>query len=1042
MAAEFDLRGNRANQPKPQPVPGGDGMRFDLSGGKAKATSKPINEKDIPIPVPREQMPETYQGGVDGKVTFLKHAEDAVTNKGTYHDEEGFFTPDIDITDKRAMQQRVQQENQVQSVRPAPRPSVPNPNNDSEFVSLDAIKKDGRTPIIPGTPPPMTAPRPTTVKVKGDEAEVDTPAPIRVINNLMGGTPNADELTDFDISSLPKRKPQLSQAEDEQMAELEKAVDRECKSISERIHNLTEKQYDELMEARASGTAISHPLTEEEMEAEEARRVAGIAQKLEEEEGVTTTASDTDENGVKRRIVIRGEGDEDEVPEVTNTPMENFIQKCNDVVGYVTTKVTATNYFDRVFHGRNALNKRGIVGEIWAIVMYNGEGEAVAHPILVAKKDGITAAVEVNLENIAGVHIFDDNDTVESIYRGFQSSGSLYEYIDYLKRSVVIKLPLDMPTAETALKLANDKLGENTNMKEEILNLNGKPADPAPVEEPDELDLDAALNPEEASAFNEMTNGTVDDRNGITITPEQYEDLPDVELKDDDVSGPIPEEDELPDEAEPGIQEQPANLPPVVGQEDKPQEKSSYPDAKDIIVNDVTMKDGKRVVIVIDQGTDTKLVIDLQTFKHVYGDPFDYMPSDSVAEEEPEEKDDEGVIDHDTPTGAPTSTPAEETIEDEPEEDPLVIKKEYEGGVANETAKVDELQRDLERELRVTTDDRTDDQIIGEIGKVIRKTMPSIKKRISLKDFKISDTPISASQVAGFSVRDVNQADWVVPNAARVISTRGLSGPELFSMNPQNIKKNKINTFRQIYGIIYKHIISKKPPTFDEWLKVTRFSDIDHIYAALIRSTFPNDFFLHYECPDCNNVFIQDFNFDELVKYRDDKAEKRIKSILNSGDTSIPGYDVELSQISDQYVVGLKDPSIWNMVMETAALSDDFLEKYEDLLDTMSFIDSIYIIDAKSQELRPIDFGYDPKNPAKSTARKITIMSDIIRTLSSDNYFDLRTQIAKMFTTSNDVTYQIPEATCPKCGHKFEAEDIAAMQLLFMRHQLGALGAM
>ena len=202
----------------------------------------------------------------------------------------------------------------------------------------------------------------------------------------------------------------------------------------------------------------------------------------------------------------------------------------------------------------------------------------------------------------------------------------------------------------------------------------------------------------------------------------------------------------------------------------------------------------------------------------------------------------------------------------------------------------------------------------------------------------------------------------------------------------------------------------------------------------------PGSNFVHYECPECQHVFIQDYDFEDMVQYRDDKAKEKIHHILNSGNTTIAGYNVKLSQISDNYVIGLKDPSIWNMVMETAALSEDFLNKYEDLMDTMSFIDSIYVIDRNSSELKPISFDYDKNDPAKSTARKIMILSEIIRTLSSDNYFDLRNQIAQLFSSSNDMTYKIPAAKCPKCGHEFPDEPTEGMRMLFTRHQLGALG--
>ena len=352
----------------------------------------------------------------------------------------------------------------------------------------------------------------------------------------------------------------------------------------------------------------------------------------------------------------------------------------------------------------------------------------------------------------------------------------------------------------------------------------------------------------------------------------------------------------------------------------------------------------------------------------------------------------------------------------------------------------DDLQKDLNKELNIRSGP-SDEELVKNITEAVKAHSAAIKNKINLKNFTIADTPMSAAKLPVFSIMDINSADWVLPNASRVISVRGLSGPEIFAINPQNINKTKINVFRQIYGIIYKHIISKKPNTFEDWMKFTRFSDLDHIYGALMKATFAESNYVHHECPNCSHIFIQDYNFDEdMVKYSSEDAKKRIQGILRSGDSSIPDYEVQLHQISDKFVVGLKDPSIWSMVMETASLSDEFLDKYEDLMDTISFIDSIYTIDSANNKLIPIDFGYDEDNPTKSTARKITIVSDIIRTLPSDNYFYLRGYIAKIFASNNDMSYQIPGSVCPKCGKEIPAETISAQSLLFTRHQLGALG--
>ena len=819
-------------------------------------------------------------------------------------------------------------------------------NEDSTMVSYGA----NRTPVHAGSPKTQA---PVIHSIKDDKMDVPDPTPLKVVDNFAHPlNANSGDLTPFDLSSLPKKKQEMGQAESEDMDNLAKAVDRECESISERVRALTEKQHEEFLDAQAEGKKVARPLTDEELAAQEEARINGTK---EEEE--------VDVENIGKTIVIAGDEDE-EVPEDNSVRKEAFEDTCMNAVKYVENHVTSKDYFTRTMHARSYLEKLHIYSELWAIVMFNKEMEAAIHPFLVAKKDGITAIIEVNIDNLKGVHTLDPNDTIEGLYVQFLHKGYLYEYIDYLHKNVVLKLPTDMPTAENALKMANKKLGAK-----EMSENNTTPTIEESVATPEVADeLDAAINKDEAKAL----YGDVEEQTPTVEATEEY-------------------------------------LGTTSGSDGISREFSFEPEVKEETTS-------------TEAYTEPEIPV---TYEMDYPVSGETVEEPSIEESSPVEEEPEA---------------AEETVS-EPEEDEIVISKEFEGAEAYQAANSDDLAKDLETELNVDTETgRSDEEMLEELKAAVKKNIPAIKNKINLRDFKISDTPISASKVSSFSISDVNQADWVLPNAQKVITVRGLSGPELFAMNPQNSNKNRINTFRQIYGIIYKHIVSKKPKSFDEWLKITRFSDIDHIYAALHRATFSGSNFVHYECPECQHVFIKDYDFEDMVQYRDDEAKAKIHRILNSGDSSIAGYKVKLSQISDNYVIGLKDPSIWNMVMETAALSEDFLSKYEDLMDTMSFIDSVYVIDREHGQLKPVDFDYDKDNPAKSTARKIMILSEIIRTLSSDNYFDLRNQIAQLFASSNDMTYKIPEAECPNCHHKFPMEPTEGMRMLFTRHQLGALG--
>ena len=349
-----------------------------------------------------------------------------------------------------------------------------------------------------------------------------------------------------------------------------------------------------------------------------------------------------------------------------------------------------------------------------------------------------------------------------------------------------------------------------------------------------------------------------------------------------------------------------------------------------------------------------------------------------------------------------------------------------------------DLDADLENESGPDND-----EIFEEFKKEIKSKVTPIKNKINLANFSINDNKVSPSTIH-MTISDISVADYALPNAKRIVTCSALSGPEMLRMNPQNSTRNRINTLREIYNIIYHHIESKKPSTFDEWLKVTRWSDLDHIYFCLYKATFAGSSFMNYECPNnkCRHAFIEDKNFDDYIVYDNEDIKAEMDKILRSGDDSISSNDIVMQQISDDYVVGLRNPSIWNVVMETATLSNEFLDKYEELIDVISYIDSVFIINRKFMTLDPIDLKPDPKNIAKSNARRIKILADVLRTLPSDNYYDLRYQITTSFPAVTGIRYRIPDAVCPKCGTKIEGINIEAQQLLFMRHQLGAFAAL
>lgn len=337
------------------------------------------------------------------------------------------------------------------------------------------------------------------------------------------------------------------------------------------------------------------------------------------------------------------------------------------------------------------------------------------------------------------------------------------------------------------------------------------------------------------------------------------------------------------------------------------------------------------------------------------------------------------------------------------------------------------------------TEEETREQL-DEIKASIKNKITPIVKSVDLSKFTISKKPVSISKLLSTTTPKAHIADWCLYSSKRPISISEFSGPEIEKLDPRNSSRNRLNTYKDIYGLIYKHVVDNNKPEFEPWLKTLKFFDINHIYFAIYKACFAGSNTIPYTCPNCNKMFMSDIDIDSMVKYADDDTKKEVERILSGDTTTISDeYTAELRQISDNYVVSLKDPTIYNVIFESASLSQEFTEKYKDLLGLISYIDEFYVINATEGTLDPVDTSPVPNDIAKSTMRKIKIYYEILSTLTSDQYYQLSSYIKDINDKSDKVSYIMPKIVCPKCGHEIPEEAKTPESLLFTRHQLGAI---
>lgn len=386
------------------------------------------------------------------------------------------------------------------------------------------------------------------------------------------------------------------------------------------------------------------------------------------------------------------------------------------------------------------------------------------------------------------------------------------------------------------------------------------------------------------------------------------------------------------------------------------------------------------------------------------------------------------------------------------EEDSAEIKEEETAGASMSAEQLsEEINKDSKSmktpEESAEEDKEKGDRLVKELTNQVKEKVGSTMRRIDISKFKVSKKPVSAAKAMKISnLNRAATADWVLLSAERPITVTGLSGAQIISLNNNNTNKNRLNAFRDMFKTLYDGIVDSNKPDFESWLKITKFSDVPHLYFAYYRATFEGSNFVHYTCTNekCDKgVFIKDIKFDDMVKFPNEEFKKKFNNIL-SRDTTSPSkeYTIERIQISDNYVVDIASPSIWNVVIETASLSDSFLEKYGDLIDTVTYIDTIYLINHSTMELEPVEIKYDKNNQTSNASRKIRVFNDILRGLTSDQFFALRAAINELEKDSDQITYVVPGAVCPYCGATVDEQEMAPDTMLFTRHQLAAFASL
>ena len=431
---------------------------------------------------------------------------------------------------------------------------------------------------------------------------------------------------------------------------------------------------------------------------------------------------------------------------------------------------------------------------------------------------------------------------------------------------------------------------------------------------------------------------------------------------------------------------------------------------------------------------------------------FDLQEEDfgpfSEDEDTTDEEDEESVEEYKEKVD--TKDSVQETTVEEVETQPIATENEVE---EDTSVSIDESELDLEmkevnsglsldvqEEEEEATQETDEQESINHLRELAIERLKPISKRLDISSFTVAKKPVhNLSNLLAETT--VKAAKWVLPNQECIVLMKEFLGSELESMRSNSEDNRNLSMLFRKYRAIYDHIASKKPFTYEAWLRSTPFADVDHYMFAVYISSFKGANYLPADCQEknCGESFLtNDIPILDMVKFKDENAKKKFIGLYQSeNETNGKGlYVSEIIPLSDRIAIGFKEPSIYGY-FESISIDDKFRAKYSSIIDLIPYIDSLYIIDGTS--LIPVGYKIYVDNVNKSIRSKIATYAKVLSTLTVDEFTPVRSYIAEIMNRGNDISYIYPSVTCPKCGKATREIPASAEELVFIRYQLGAL---
>lgn len=357
----------------------------------------------------------------------------------------------------------------------------------------------------------------------------------------------------------------------------------------------------------------------------------------------------------------------------------------------------------------------------------------------------------------------------------------------------------------------------------------------------------------------------------------------------------------------------------------------------------------------------------------------------------------------------------------------------------------DELLEDLgldedKEEAERLKEEKQQQRNMEEFARVLRQQLDEVgERKPDISKFRVRKRPVAFTKVLSKPV-EKKYYEWGLFATGVSISMTPLSAIEMDEINPYTDSANDIGKARTVFSTLYKHLAPEcRTMDMEAWLKLLNYQDLNHLFFALYNANFSTSNIIPFSCPKCKHFYTEKRPIIDMVKFETEADKETFNKIIAKDPSFPPTFEEEIYVANGDYAFGIVIPKIYNSMFEERLLNEGFREKYAGIINISHCISTVYEIDEDNEELIPIQFNTAPNDIVKTYKYRIQGIYKILSKLSAYEFKELQSHIAKYLEENSkdiNISYQVPAATCPKCGAEIEAIPMNAQELVFTRHRL------